>query len=64
MCEIEDKSVHLIVTSPMYPLIARWDEQFGSTDFEHQHNLKLNILEDLYQGLNYYYNQNKEILLY
>jgi site-specific DNA-methyltransferase (cytosine-N4-specific) len=26
MHEVEDKSVHLVVTSPPYPMIAKWDE--------------------------------------
>jgi len=33
---IKDKSVDLIVTSPIYPMIAMWDEVFGipePTDF-------------------------------
>lgn len=28
MPEIEDESVHLVVTSPPYPMIAKWDELF------------------------------------
>lgn len=30
--EIPDKSVHLVVTSPPYPMIEMWDEQFRSLD--------------------------------
>ena len=30
--DIRDKSVHLIVTSPPYPMIQMWDEIFGSQD--------------------------------
>jgi len=35
--ELKDKSVHLVVTSPMYPMIKKWDELFGKVDFEYQH---------------------------
>jgi modification methylase len=30
MSELEDGSVHLMVTSPPYPMIAMWDELFGA----------------------------------
>jgi site-specific DNA-methyltransferase (cytosine-N4-specific) len=30
--EIRDKSVHLVVTSPPYPMIEIWDNQFGMLD--------------------------------
>ncbi len=39
---IEDGSVHLIVTSPPYPMIPQWDAQFarlGAHDFEAMHRL-------------------------
>jgi DNA modification methylase len=29
MCELNDSSVHLMVTSPPYPLIKMWDTQFS-----------------------------------
>jgi len=32
MLEVEDESVHLIVTSPPYPMIEMWDELFMSLD--------------------------------
>jgi modification methylase len=32
MPEISDCSVHLMVTSPPYPMIQMWDQQFGETD--------------------------------
>lgn len=32
MLEVEDESVHLIVTSPPYPMIEMWDELFKSLD--------------------------------
>ena len=31
---IPDKSVHLIVTSPPYPMIEMWDDSFASQDLE------------------------------
>ncbi|MFO7730733.1 MAG: hypothetical protein R6V86_08205 [Spirochaetia bacterium] len=34
MKNIDDKSVDLIVTSPPYPMIAMWDEQFSAQDAE------------------------------
>ena len=37
MSEIVSNSVQLIVTSPPYPMIAKWDELFGCVDFEFQH---------------------------
>ena len=30
MVDIQDKSVHLIITSPPYPMIEMWDEMFGA----------------------------------
>ena len=39
MCEIEDKSVHLIITSPPYPMIKKWDEMFGIVNFDYQHKM-------------------------
>lgn len=32
MSELEDGSVHLMVTSPPYPMIAMWDELFAKAD--------------------------------
>lgn len=34
MSSIPDKSVHLIVTSPPYPMIEMWDDSFASQDSE------------------------------
>jgi len=34
MKEVENKSVNLIVTSPPYPMIEMWDEQFSSSNSE------------------------------
>jgi DNA modification methylase len=30
MPEIEDSSVHLMITSPPYPMIKMWDDQFAT----------------------------------
>lgn len=38
MSEIKSDSVALIVTSPPYPMIKKWDDAFGVVDFESQHN--------------------------
>ena len=37
MSEVADNSIQLIVTSPPYPMIAKWDKLFGRVDFEYQH---------------------------
>jgi len=37
MSEVDSKSVHLIVTSPPYPMIKKWDNMFGTIDFFDQH---------------------------
>lgn len=34
MREVADASVHLVVTSPPYPMIEMWDEVFGALDSE------------------------------
>ena len=38
MPEIDDDSVHLIVTSPPYPMIQKWDELYGTVNFNEQHH--------------------------
>lgn len=38
MSEIKNNSVHLIVTSPPYPMISKWDNLFKKVDFEYQHS--------------------------
>lgn len=37
MNEIEDNSIHLIITSPPYPMIEKWDDMFPMIDFNIQH---------------------------
>ena len=34
MTEITDNSVQLIVTSPPYPMIKKWDNTFNGNKFE------------------------------
>jgi len=38
MSEIKDGSVHLVVTSPPYPMIEKWDTMFENLCFRTQHN--------------------------
>jgi len=37
MEEIPDKKAHLVVTSPPYPMIKKWDYHFGKVSFGYQH---------------------------
>lgn len=46
MIEVESNSVHLIVTSPPYPMIQKWDELFGVLDFWMQHDSLLRVWEE------------------
>ena len=46
MCELEDKSVHLIITSPPYPMIKKWDKMFGIVNFQYQHRQLLHSWEE------------------
>ena len=48
---LSDKSVHLVVTSPPYPMIKKWDELFGTTDFDLQHYHLDTVWEELYRLL-------------
>lgn len=38
MSEIDSNSVHLVVTSPPYPMVEKWDSLFGAVDFWEQHH--------------------------
>jgi len=51
MSELEDESIHLIVTSPMYPMIKKWDDMFGIVDFNKQHNILLKVWKECYRVL-------------
>jgi len=51
MLEIANSSVHLIVTSPPYPMIQKWDRMFGNTDFEEQHKYLNKTWEECFRVL-------------
>jgi site-specific DNA-methyltransferase (cytosine-N4-specific) len=51
MNEIEDESVHLIVTSPPYPMIQKWDELFGGLNFDSQHFVLEQVWRECYRIL-------------
>ena len=51
MEEIEDESIHLIVTSPPYPMISKWDNHYGIVDFEIQHHRLLATWGECYRVL-------------
>lgn len=51
MTEIQDGEVQLIVTSPPYPMIERWDRHFGTRDFEEQHQQLLQTWKECYRIL-------------
>jgi len=49
MSEVADESVHLMVTSPPYPMIEIWDDLFGKLDVrisEFWHKLKVEDVEE------------------
>jgi DNA modification methylase len=46
MPEVSNNSVHLIVTSPPYPMIEKWDDLFEVVDFWTQHDKLLRIWEE------------------
>lgn len=47
----EKESVDLIITSPPYPMIKRWDDLFGITNFLYQHRILLNTWRECYRVL-------------
>lgn len=54
MYEVEDNSVHLVMTSPPYPMIKKWDacfEEQGATNFEEQIMLVCEVLNNCYTKL-------------
>lgn len=51
MSEVESNSTHLVVTSPPYPMIKKWDSLFGTVDFKEQHNYLLKVWEECYRIL-------------
>jgi len=50
MPEIENESVHAVITSPPYPMIQKWDECFeeqgAPVDFEQQHKILDRVWEE------------------
>jgi len=51
MSEVGDGSVQLVVTSPPYPMIKKWDELFGSVDFQKQHSVLDRVWDECYRVL-------------
>lgn len=51
MREIGSGSVALVVTSPPYPMIKKWDALFGVVDFESQHRSLDGIWEECFRIL-------------
>jgi len=51
MYEIPDSSVALVVTSPPYPMISKWDSLFGCVDFEKQHSLLDKVWKECFRTL-------------
>jgi modification methylase len=55
MNEIMDESIHLVVTSPPYPMISQWDEMFKTMgmnkDYEVRHDYLLNTWIECYRVL-------------
>lgn len=51
LTELPDDSVHLVVTSPPYPMIKKWDELFGCIDYDIQHKYLNVIWDEVYRLL-------------
>lgn len=54
MKEIKDNSIHLIITSPPYPMVQMWDEMFekvGAKSYEEMHNYLTKIWKECYRVL-------------
>jgi site-specific DNA-methyltransferase (cytosine-N4-specific) len=54
MDEVADESVHLIVTSPPYPMIEIWDDlfnSFGCRTYEEMHNYLADVWKECYRVL-------------
>jgi DNA modification methylase len=52
--ELDDASVHLVVTSPPYPMIPQWDAQFdalGAVRYEDRHRLLATAWREMYRLL-------------
>jgi len=51
MPELKAESVQLVVTSPPYPMIAKWDDLYRIVDFDIQHSMLLPVWEECYRVL-------------
>ena len=51
MCEVPTESVHLVITSPPYPMIKKWDEMFGIVNFDYQHVQLSHTWQECYRVL-------------
>lgn len=46
MNTISDESIHCVITSPPYPMIAKWDSLFMVTDFYKQHEFLKGVWDE------------------
>jgi DNA modification methylase len=53
MREVPDESVHLVVTSPPYPMIEMWDELFAAGSQETEKSLKKNDRLRAYESMHH-----------
>ena len=51
MKEIKNDSIHLVITSPPYPMIQKWDSLFKKVDFKSQHNFLNKVWKECYRIL-------------
>jgi len=54
MPELGDESVHCVITSPPYPMIAKWDECFhrqGADSFQNMHSILGTVWNECYRVL-------------
>lgn len=51
MKAVEDESVDLVVTSPPYPMIEMWDEQFFTLDEKTRRQFEAERYEDAFDGM-------------
>jgi len=51
MKEVKSGSVALVVTSPPYPMIAKWDDLFKTINFKEQHELLNRTFKECYRIL-------------
>src|SRR6266699_1639909 len=54
MKDVADSSIHLVVTSPPYPMVAMWDEMFkvaGAITYEQMHDQLEQVWKECYRVL-------------